>query len=307
MNTPVLLITFNRPDHTRRVLEAIIAAEPKDLYVFQDGAREGNENDRVKCAEVRKVVEELTNGSDVKLHANYSEKNLGCGPGPATAITWFFDNVEQGMIFEDDCLPSPTIFDFYEELLKRYKYDERISLITGTNALSRWRSNRFDYVFAQGGMTMGCWASWRRAWKMFDFEVKSWGDTSNRDKFRANVGKEAYTSWAVLLDKYYANPPKDVWDYQWAYARRLNGTVSITSTVNQVSNIGFGEESTHTPNSEDRRSNMVPFSCRLPSRVHSYRIDHLFDWEMYQRFSRTKKKSLLLRFVLKMVDLLCRH
>lgn len=307
MNTPILLITFNRPNHTRRVLETILVAKPKDLYVFQDGSREGNEDDLKKCTKVRQLIEELVKDTDVVLHTNYSVKNLGCGPGPATAITWFFDNVKQGMIFEDDCLPSPTIFDFYEELLERYKDDERISLITGTNALSRWRSNRFDYVFAQGGMTMGCWASWQRAWKMFDFEVKSWGDSFIRNKFRANVGKEAYTSWAVLLDQYYTNPPKDVWDYQWAYARRLNGTVSITSTVNQVSNIGFGEESTHTPNSDDRRSNMVSFSCRLPLRNHPYRIDRLFDWEMYQRFSRTKKKSLLLRLVLKMVDWLCRH
>ena len=124
-----------------------MAAQPKELYVFQDGAREGNENDFEKCVEVRQVVETLTNNNSVCLHTLYSDKNLGCGPGPATAITWFFNNVEQGMIFEDDCLPSPTIFGFYEELLERYKDDERISIITGTNALSRWRSKRYDYIF----------------------------------------------------------------------------------------------------------------------------------------------------------------
>ena len=102
---PILLITFNRPEHTRRVLEAIMAAHPKELYVFQDGAREGNENDLRKCSEVRQVVESLTKNTDICLHTLYSDKNLGCGPGPATAITWFFDNVEQGMIFKDDCLP----------------------------------------------------------------------------------------------------------------------------------------------------------------------------------------------------------
>jgi hypothetical protein len=289
-------------------LEAIIAAKPKDLFVFQDGAREGNENDKAKCAEVRKVIEELTNSADVKLHTNYSEKNLGCGPGPARAITWFFDEVEQGIIFEDDCLPSPTIFSFYEELLERYKDDERISLITGTNALSRWRSYRYDYFFSRhGGMTMGCWASWRRAWELFDFEVKSWGDSSNKDKFRTNVGKKAYSSWAVLLDQYYAHPPRDVWDYQWAYARELHGTCSITSSVNQMSNIGFGEESTHTPNADDQRSNMETFSCRMPLRIKSFRRDRLFEWVMYQRFLRTTKKPLSLRCLLKIIDLIWRR
>lgn len=75
---PILLITFNRPEHTRRVLKPIIAAQPQDLYVFQDGARDGNENDLKKCAEVRHVVEELTKDTEVVLHTNYFDKNLGC-------------------------------------------------------------------------------------------------------------------------------------------------------------------------------------------------------------------------------------
>lgn len=308
LKTPILLITFNRPEHTKRVVEAIMASKPKELYVFQDGAREGNESDSVKCAEVQKVVLDLSKDTDVELHTFYSKKNLGCGPGPATAITWFFDHVERGMIFEDDCLPSPSIFTFYEELLERYKDDERISIVTGTNALSKWRSRRLDYVFSKhGGMTMGCWASWRRAWKMFDFEIKSWGDQDCKNKFRTNVGEMRFPLWENILDEYYAQPPRDVWDYQWAYARILNGTYSIVSTVNQMSNIGFGEESTHTPNADDRRSNMQTFTCRIPLRQHSFRRDRLFEWVMYQRFSRPTKKTFMLRCFLKLIDLIWRR
>ena len=306
LHTPVLLITFNRPNHTRRVLSEILKAKPQNLYVFQDGAREGNQNDVEMCNGVREVVENLTKESSTRLHTYYSERNLGCGPGPATAITWFFENEEQGMIFEDDCLPSPTIFGFYEELLGRYKDDERVSLITGTNALSHWKSYRYDYIFSRhGGMTMGCWASWRRAWKLFDFEIKTWGQQENKDQLLRNVGKKRFAEWKVILDNYYAHPPRDAWDYQWAYARELYGTYSIVSSVNQMSNIGFGEESTHTPNADDRRAGMKTFSCRIPLRYHQSRIDRLFDWVMYQRFSRTTKKSLVLRCVLKIIELLC--
>lgn len=308
LNTPVLLITFNRPDHTCKVLEAIMAAQPKDLYVFQDGAREGNEKDLVNCPKVREVVQKLVEGTETNLHTFYSERNLGCGPGPASAITWFFDNVEQGMIFEDDCLPSPTIFAFYEELLNRYKDDERISIITGTNALSRWRSQRHDYIFAKsGGMTMGCWASWRRAWKWFDWEVKSWGEQKNKEQLRRVVGEKRFAFWKGLMDKLYANPPRDAWDYQWAYARVLHDTVSIVSTVNQMSNIGFGEESTHTPNAGDRRGYMKVFECHLALADEPLKIDKLFDWEMYQRFSRKTKKSIPLRLFLKVIDFIYRR
>ena len=312
-NTPILLITFNRPDHTRRVLSEILKQEPQSLYVCQDGAREGNENDRIKCQEVRDVVNELTSAyksshEHFTLHTLYQSKNLGCGPGPVAGITWFFENVEMGIIMEDDCLPSETLMAFEAELLEKYKDDERISLITGTNALSRWRSYKYDYIFAKtGGMTMGSWASWRRAWKHFDWEIKSWGKQETKERMRAIVGEKAYKEVEPLYDKIYKKPPRDAWDYQWAYARTLLDSCTIVSTVNQMSNIGFGEESTHTPNANDRRGNMAIYKCHLPLRHHPFKIDRLFDWEMYQRFDRKTKKSIMLRLVLKIIDIVCRR
>ena len=90
MKTPVLLITFNRPDHVRRVLSAIRDARPASLYVFQDGAREGNAVDAEKCPEVRAVVQELVDW-DCDLHTFYADRNFGCGAGPMTGINWFFN------------------------------------------------------------------------------------------------------------------------------------------------------------------------------------------------------------------------
>lgn len=313
LQTPILLITFNRPDHTRRTLAEILKSEPQDLYVCQDGAREGNENDRVKCQEVRDVINELTSPYAVAhptftLHTLYQTTNLGCGPGPAAGITWFFENVEMGIIMEDDCLPSSTLIAFESELLEKYKDDERISIITGTNALSKWRSYRYDYIFAKsGGMTMGSWASWRRAWKYFDWEIKNWGNPETKELMRKVLGDKKYAEAAPFYDRIYANPPRDAWDYQWAYARTLHDTYTIVSTVNQMSNIGFGEESTHTPNANDRRGFMKIYSCHLPLRHHTFKVDRLFDWEMYQRFDRKSKKSFALRLLLKMIDLVCRR
>ena len=97
-NTPILLITFNRPTHVSRVLEVIMRQQPKDLYVFQDGAREGNEADLQKCTQVREVIEKLTKDTDTRLHTFFSDKNLGCGPGPFAAISWFFENEEYGIV-----------------------------------------------------------------------------------------------------------------------------------------------------------------------------------------------------------------
>ena len=311
--TPILLITFNRPDHTRRVLTEILKQEPLSLYVSQDGPREGNENDIVKCQEVKDVINELTSAyaathPNFSLFTLYSSLNLGCGPGPADGITWFFENVEQGIIMEDDCFPSETLMAFEAELLEKYKDDERISLITGTNALSRWRSYKYDYIFSKtGGMTMGSWASWRRAWKHFDWELKSWANPEIKERMFQILGADRYAEIAPLYDKIYANPPRDAWDYQWAFARTLLDSYSIVSTVNQMSNIGFGEESTHTPNANDRRGNMTIYKCHLPLRHHAFMVDKLFDWEMYQRFDRKTKKGLGTKMLLKLIDFVCRR
>lgn len=128
--TPILLITFNRSEHTRRVLTEILKQEPQLLYICQDGAREGNENDHIKCQEVRDVVKELTSAyksshEHFTLHTLYQSKNLGCGPGPAAGITWFFEHVEMGIILEDDAVPHPDLFEYAATLLEKYKDDSQ--------------------------------------------------------------------------------------------------------------------------------------------------------------------------------------
>ena len=129
MKTPILIITFNRPNHTRKVLEAIMQQNPRVLYVFQDGPRAHRTADTGKCQEVRDVIEDLTDGKPVELHTFFSEKNLGCGPGPMTALNWFFSENEYGIILEDDAVPHPDFFLYCEELLLKYKDDEEVRAI----------------------------------------------------------------------------------------------------------------------------------------------------------------------------------
>lgn len=252
-HTPILLITFNRPDHTRRVLEAIIAAKPKDVYVFQDGARDGNENDLKKCAESRKIVEELTNGSDVKLHTNYSSKNLGCGAGPMTGIDWFFSHVEMGIVMEDDCLPHPDFFGYCEELLERYKKDEEVHFINATLYDNRWQCES-SYDFSHY-MVTGAWAGWRRTWQGFDLDL----NTLDAKAFRKHVFRltenrvEADWWYSIVKEIQQDENKKSYWDFQMQIHLFCNNALTIHPKVNLISNIGFDAEGTHTLTSFDHR------------------------------------------------------
>ena len=128
--TPVLFIVFNRLDKTRQVFEAIRQARPPFLYIASDGARFNKEGELEKVQAVRDfIIQNIDWKCEVKTL--FRKKNLGCKYAVSGAISWFFNNVDQGIILEDDCLPSKSFFWYCEELLEKYKHDNSIYLISG--------------------------------------------------------------------------------------------------------------------------------------------------------------------------------
>lgn len=268
MNTPILLITFNRPDHTRRVLDRILEAKPQELYVFQDGAREGNANDVAKCAEVRQVIDTLWNNylshegpknekQQPRLHRYYSDINLGCGPGPMTGITWFFDNVEQGIVMEDDCLAHPDFFGYCEELLRRYKNYPQVQFINSTLYHDRWKCDA-SYGFSHY-MVTGAWAAWRRTWQGFDLDLHSLDAKAfRRQVYRLTKSKTEADWWyAKVKDIQRDTEKKSYWDFQMQVHLFLNNAFTIHPKVNLISNIGFDAEGTHTLANDGRGDKSV--------------------------------------------------
>ena len=286
--TPILLITFNRPDHTRRVLTEILKQEPQSLYVCQDGAREGNDNDKIKCQEVRDVINELTSAyamahPDFSLFTLYSSLNLGCGPGPVAGITWFFENVEQGIIFEDDCLPHPDFFGYCGELLDRYKDDERIGFIGGCNYVKT--NSESSYVFSGGHHQTWGWATWRRTWKHFDYALSAITKADFEkmlDEYCMSWRQKEY--WWNIFEKVRLDQMNNsCWDYQFYFSCWKHHQLAVAPSVNLVSNTGFGADATHTQAQGDLL--MKPASAILPL-VHPsvIRLNKSQDLELMKRF-----------------------
>lgn len=255
MNTPILFIAFNRPEHTRRVLEEIVKAKPKDLYVFQDGAREGNVNDTVKCAEVRQVIENLTSGGGIVLHTYYSEKNLGCGAGPMTGIGWFFSQVEMGIVMEDDCLPHPDFFGYCEELLEKYKDDDKVLFISSTLYNNKWQCEA-SYDFSHY-MVTGAWAGWRRTWQGFDLDLKDLDAKAFRKHVLQLTENRGEANWwySIVKEIQQDTTKKSYWDFQMQIHLFRNSALTIHPQRNLISNIGFDQEGTHTLSNYDNRGN----------------------------------------------------
>ncbi len=229
--TPILFIIFNRPDSTRRVFEAIKKARPTQLFISADGPREDKIGEKEKCEETRKITEAIDWPCEVGR--NYSEANKGCKIGVSSAVTWFFENVPAGIILEDDCLPDPSFFPYCQELLERYKDDDKIKMISGDNFQQGNIRGDGSYYFSKLPQIWG-WATWKHAWDNFDLEMKGLDENNTIPSF-----------WRLHF-KHIRDNNIDTWDAQWVYSIMKADGLSITPNANLIENIGFDENATHT-------------------------------------------------------------
>lgn len=263
-NIPILLITFNRPVHTRRVLEAIVEQNPSDLFVFQDGPRNGNIDDVKRIEEVRAVVGSLANNTSITLHTFFSEKNFGCGPGPAAGISWFFENVDRGIIIEDDAVPHSDFFKYAEELLEKYKDDEIVRAI-GSMKIDPFKHGDGSYYFSRINRNLCAWATWKRAWNDFDIRMEKVSRNqlnSVLKDYGCKLREREY--WLDRLDEIHKDGiGGSSWDMQFFMSIWTNHGKGIMPNVNLSTNIGFDEAGTHTKNSDNVAAN-VPTESIFP-------------------------------------------
>lgn len=242
LTTPVALILFNRPDLTELAFKAISRVRPQRLLVVADGPRSSEEAE--KCRRAREIIERVEWPCEVLT--NFSEVNLGCKERVASGLDWIFSETDEAIIIEDDCLPDPSFFSFAEALLKHYRDDERIMHINGGNFVADRISLDHSYYFSRYTFGGYGWASWSRAWKHFDKDMKSWPEFK-RSGMLAQLfetsGEQDF--WRGILDRTHAGEI-DTWDFQWFYAVWTQGGLSIVPRVNLVSNLGFRDDATHT-------------------------------------------------------------
>lgn len=247
-NTPILFLVFNRPDTTRKVFEVIRQVKPRYLYIAADGPRPGNQNDEENCKAVKQLFKNID--WDCELHTLYRDQNLGCRNAVSSAITWFFDNVEEGIVLEDDILPDLSFFPYCQQLLEYYRHDERVMHIAGFNVCGKWKEKKQSYHGSYFGGIWG-WASWRRAWQRYDVDIKQWEDQQLQENvLKTYFPPELREQRKALYNDLYQGKI-NTWDYQWTLARLINGGLCVIPSVNLTENIGFGEGSTHTATAPD--------------------------------------------------------
>lgn len=245
-NVPVLLLIFNRPETTLQVIAALSKVKPQYLYIAADGPRADRFDDVEKTEAARKIATEIDWPCEVKTL--FRDENLGCRRAVSAAIDWFFEHVEEGIIMEDDCIPDPSFFPFAGELLERFRNDERVMVIAAKHHGAA-RASPYSYFFSCYNHCWG-WASWRRAWQYYDRDMTHWPALRESDWLLGigSGGRAFQQYWTMIFDSAYAGKV-DSWAYRWTFSCWAQSGLSILPARNLVTNIGFGEDSTHTKNS----------------------------------------------------------
>lgn len=296
LNTAVLFLVFNRLDITRQVFEAIRQAKPPRLYMAADGARENKEGEAEKVQAVRDYVMENIDW-ECEVKTLFREKNLGCKYAVSGAITWFFENEEQGIILEDDCLPSQSFFWFCEELLERYKDDMRVWLISGDNFQNDIQRGEASYYFSKFSHIWG-WASWANRWSAYDVEIQSFELFERQNKIASVFADKKYQEYWLSVFKQVFQGKIDTWDYQWTYTVLSNSGLSALPNKNLISNIGFGPDATHTK-SLDSEHSRVP-RVELPEPIkHPFFIVQDLDADIFTASRMFKNHNLFMRVFIK--------
>jgi len=266
LSAPVVLLIFNRPESTARVFAEIARARPPRLLVVADGPRPDRPGEQEKCMAARAVIERVN--WDCEVLTNYSEVNLGCRRRVSSGLDWAFQTVDEAIILEDDCVPHPTFFRFCDELLPRYRDDERVFSVCGTG-FAHGRSTPHSYYYSHHSPIWG-WATWRRAWQHYDVEMALWPTVRDSNVLRGHFSPPVYRYWHQFFEHTHAGAI-DTWDYQWHFACWIQNGLSVLPTRNLISNIGYGQDATHTVHPDDHLATLplepMVFPLRHPPYV----------------------------------------
>lgn len=243
LETPILFVIFNRKETALTSLAAIKKVRPKKMYISGDGPRSHVPGEEEKVKNTRAAILDAIDW-ECEVKTRFQEENIGCGPGVFSAISWLFQEEEQGIILEDDCVAKESFFPYVEELLERYKNDERIAQISGFNELGQTFSED-SYSFSSYYVCWG-WATWRRAWQHMDYKME-WRTSTQKDDILLNCGYKGkdYNYWKRRV-KAVNDKTVSAWDYQWCFSAASQNQLGIFPNTNLISNIGFDNDATHT-------------------------------------------------------------
>lgn len=276
---PILFLIFNRLENTKKVFSQIKLYQPEVLYISSDGPRKFIGDEKKVCDEIRSFILQNIDW-DCKVHTLFRASNLGCGRAVHEGINWFFEHEEQGIILEDDCLPSFNFFEFASEMLHKYKDSFSVMHVSGVSMLPNELRTSNTYYFSKYPSIWG-WATWKSAWEKYDFSMNSMHDFDSVNPSLLDFNQYIYWKERFEMMK---NKQFDTWDYQWLFSIWFHNGISITPSNNLIVNIGFSSDANHTKNIDSVASNLTFENIPITEKTHCIQNDRFDDFTFYRLY-----------------------
>lgn len=267
IDVAVLIIFFNRPGCLSKVFEQVKQARPSKLFLYQDGAREGNKNDEIGVAKCRDIVLDID--WECEVYTLFQEKNFGCDPSEFIAQKWAFSHVDKCIILEDDDVPSQSFFPFCKELLDKYENDTRINMICGMNNLEKVESP-YSYLFSDTGSIWG-WATWKRVADLWEENYDICKDEYWLNKLCKSLDNKNLQG-SKRKNRWLSHSADGIAYYETilGVGQLANNMVNIVPTRNMINNIGnCPEGGTHSVSGLE----MIPHGLRRIFTMKRHEID----------------------------------
>jgi len=242
---PIILFTYNRPEHTQLTVEALIKnhlSKESDLIIYSDDARTPEQRQKVDA--VRKYLTTITGFHSVKLiHRSH---NFGLATSIIQGITEVLQQSERVIVLEDDMILSPYFLTYMNDALDQFARDERVISIHGY--VYPVEQELPEAFFIPGADCWG-WATWRRGWKIFNSNGQYLLDELTRQGLLRSFDFNGAYPYSQML-KEQIEGKNDSWAVRWYASAFLHKKLTLYPGCSLVHNIGNDNSGTHCGKSE---------------------------------------------------------
>ena len=237
---PIVLFTYNRPDHTRRTVEVLakneLAAE-SDLIIFSDGPKD--DAGAVKVKAVRDYLHTVSGFKSVTI--NEKERNCGLANSVIAGVTEVVNKYGAVIVLEDDMVTSPYFLRYMNDALEMYKDEEQVISIHGY--MYPVKDQLPETFFLPGADCWG-WATWKRGWDLFEPDGQKLLAGLQMEKLTEAFDFEgAFPFTKMLTDQ--INGKVDSWAVRWSASAFLHHKLTLYPGTSLLYNIGTDSSGTH--------------------------------------------------------------
>ncbi len=240
---PISLFVYNRPEHTRRTIEALKAnqwASSSDLIIFSDNAKDAR--DEKSVARVREYIRLVSGFRTVEIYLR--EKNFGLAKSITSGITQVLEKNDRIIVLEDDIVTSPFFLKYMNTSLDVYEPDERVISVHGYLYPI---AEQFTRAFFLKGADCWGWATWRRGWKLFNSDgAYLYSEIKKQGLLYDFNFCNTYPYGQMLKDQ--VDGKNNSWAILWYASAFLSDRLTLYPGRSLVHNIGNDGSGTHNTN-----------------------------------------------------------